>query len=348
MYKLQNSTALCFDDILLVPQDSDVISRHSVNLSMSIGGEEKKIDLSLPVIAAPMDTVCGYDMCVAMAQNGGLGILHRYLPIEEQVLHVDTLNSFGYNFGVSIGATGNFIHEANELFDAGAKLFLIDIANGHSKYAINAVRDLRKEFKDEIHIMAGNVSTVEGFKALAMVGADSIRVGIGGGSACTTRIVSGHGVPTLQSVMDIYQWKKDNTYTSIIADGGIRNSGDMVKAFAAGADAVMVGSMLAGTDESPGEITTDHNGRDVKTFRGMASAHAQMDKFGRVSVAEGVSTTVPYKGSTKHILDQIRGGIGSGCSYSGVQRLSELAENAEYRVVSSLSINESRPHAIHV
>ena len=232
------------------------------------------------------------------------------------------------------------------LFDAGAMIVLVDIANGHSKYTVEAVKELRREFEEDIHIMAGNVSTVEGFKSLAMAGADSIRVGIGGGSACTTRIVSGHGVPTLQSIIDIYQWKKDNTYTSIIADGGIRTSGDMVKAFAAGADAVMVGSMLAGTDESPGEITTDHSGRDVKLFRGMASAHAQMDKFGKVSVAEGVSTTVPYKGSAEHILKQIRGGLGSGCSYSGVSTLSELAENAEYIKVTSLSLNESKPHAL--
>ena len=338
--------ALCFDDILLIPQESDVSSRHSVNLNMQIGYENKSINLKLPVIAAPMDTVCGMDMCMAMANNGGLGILHRYMPIQDRVLIAESLSRIGLAFGVSVGATNGFIKDAKKLIDAGAKIVLVDIANGHSKYAVEAVKELRREFEEDIHIMAGNVSTVEGFKSLAMAGADSIRVGIGGGSACTTRIVSGHGVPTLQSIIDIYQWKKDNTYTSIIADGGIRTSGDMVKAFAAGADAVMVGSMLAGTDESPGEITTDHSGRDVKLFRGMASAHAQMDKFGKVSVAEGVSTTVPYKGSAEHILKQIRGGLGSGCSYSGVSTLSELAENAEYIKVTSLSLNESKPHAL--
>lgn len=341
MYTLKKE-ALCFDDILLVPQESDVPSRHSVDLSMNVGS----ISLNLPIIAAPMDTVCGLNMCIAMAESGGMGILHRYMSIEEQIGITVQLYKAGYNFGVSVGATNGFMSDARKLVGSGAKLVLVDIANGHSHYAIQAVRDLRKEFGDSVHIMAGNVATVEGFKGLAMAGADSIRVGIGGGSACTTRIVSGHGIPTLQSIMDIYQWKKDNTYTSIIADGGIRNSGDMVKAFAAGADAVMVGSMLAGTDESPGEVVTDHNGREVKMFRGMASAHAQMDKFGKVSVAEGVSTTVPYKGSAKHILDQVRGGLGSGCSYSGVSTLSELAENAEYVKVTSLSLNESKPHAL--
>lgn len=342
----QKKEALCFDDILLVPQHSDVASRHSVNLKMSIGTRNRKISMNLPVIAAPMDTVCGLDMCIALAHAGGLGILHRYMLMDEQVLITKTLSEMEYGFGVSVGATNGYMNDAKQLVDAGAKLVLVDIANGHSEYAIEAVANLRKEFGNDIHIMSGNVATVEGFKALANAGADSLRVGIGGGSACTTRLVSGHGIPTLQSIMDIYEWKISNSDTSIIADGGIRNSGDMVKAFAAGADAVMVGSMLAGTDESPGEITSDHNGREVKVFRGMASAHAQMDKFGRVSVAEGVSTTVPYKGSVKHILDQIRGGLGSGCSYSGVSTLSDLADNAEYVKVTSLSLNESKPHAI--
>lgn len=348
MFLSKSSSALCFDDILLVPQDSSVASRNTVDLSMSLSTDERKIILSLPVIAAPMDTVCSVEMCMAMSNAGGLGILHRYKPLEEQILDADALASFGIGFGVSVGATGDFIGDAIALVDVGAELVLVDIANGHSQYAVRAVQDLRRELGDEIHIMAGNVSTVEGFRNLAMAGADSIRVGIGGGSACTTRIVSGHGIPTLQSIMDIYEWKKNNTYCSIIADGGIRNSGDMVKAFAAGADSVMVGSMLAGTDESPGEITSDANGREVKLFRGMASAHAQMDKTGKVSVSEGVSTTVPYKGPVEHILKQIRGGLGSGCSYSGVDSLSELSESAEYRLVTSLSVNESRPHAIHV
>jgi IMP dehydrogenase len=191
--------------------------------------------------------------------------------------------------------------------------------------------------------MAGNVATKDGFLRLAEAGADSVRVGIGGGSACTTRIVSGHGLPTLQSIIDVAESFQE---CSVIADGGIRTSGDMVKAFAAGADAVMIGSMLAGTDEAPGEILTDANGRDVKTFRGMASASAQKDATGNVSVAEGISTTIPYKGSVSHIINQIRGGLGSGCSYSGVENLSDLCEFAEYMTVSALSISESVPHAL--
>lgn len=347
MNLLKNKKSLCFDDILLVPQHSEVESRHTVDLTMTIGVDNKTFMLRLPVIAAPMDTVCGVEMCKAMSMNGGLGILHRYASIEQQVLWVDELHSMGYGFGVSVGATNGYLNDARKLVDAGAQTILVDIANGHSKYAVDAVKNIRKEFGNDVHIMAGNIATAEGFRDLALAGADSIRVGIGGGSACTTRVVSGHGIPTLQSVIDIYEWKIANSDCSIIADGGIRNSGDMVKAFAAGADAIMVGSMLAGTDESPGDIVTDISGKEVKIFRGMASAQAQMDAAGKISVAEGVSTTVPYKGSVNHILKQIKGGLGSGCSYSGVDKLQDLAENSGYTEVSSLSMNESKPHVLN-
>jgi IMP dehydrogenase len=342
-----NTKSFCFDDILIVPQTSHVESRHKVDLSMSIGYGEREIVLGLPVIAAPMDTVCDFEMAMVMSNAGGLGILHRYMPEKILVEKAQRLSDAGYRFGVSVGATNGYMNVAEDLYSVGARIILVDIANGHSVYAINAVENLRKRMPNDLHIMAGNVATAEGFARLADVGADSVRVGIGGGSACTTRIVSGHGVPTLGSIMDIsdYMMFADNETCSIIADGGIRNTGDMIKAFAAGADAVMVGSMFAGTDESPGEILIDANGNEGKMFRGMASAAAQNDKQGRVSVAEGISTTILYKGSMKHILDSIRGGLGSGCSYSGVESLSELYDKAEYVEVNFASIQESRPHA---
>jgi IMP dehydrogenase len=345
--RLYDKTALCFDDILLVPQKSNVESRHKVDLSMSIGYDRREIVLGFPVIAAPMDTVCDFEMCMVMSKAGGLGILHRYMPHETLVNKTKSLADAGYRFGVSVGATNGYLNDVIDLYDAGARIVLVDIANGHSHYAINAVENIRKALPDDLHIMAGNIATAEAFRNLSDAGADSVRVGIGGGSACTTRIVSGHGIPTLHSLMDIsdYLLLEDQT-CSIIADGGIRNTGDMIKAFAAGADAVMVGSMFAGTDESPGEILTDANGQEVKMFRGMASAAAQKDVQGRISVAEGISTTVSYKGSMKHILDSIRGGLGSGCSYSGVDRIANLFDHAEYVEVSSLSLQESKPHAL--
>lgn len=342
-----NKTALCFDDILLVPQESDVQSRHSVDLSMVIGYGQREIRLDLPIIAAPMDTVCDVEMCMTLSNAGGLGILHRYMPEQMLINKTKMLSEAKYKFGVSVAATNGYMNLSEELYKHGARIFLVDTANGHSLYATRAVESLRAAFGDDVHIMAGNVATADGFARLSDAGADSVRVGIGGGSACTTRIVSGHGVPTMASIMDVDEWREMSVNTcSIIADGGIRNSGDMIKAFAAGADAVMVGSMLAGTDEAPGEVITDHNGKEAKVFRGMASASAQRDARGSVSVSEGVSTTVPYKGSVDHLLDKIKGGIGSGCSYSGVEELCMLSSIAEYVEVTSASLNESKPHAI--
>ena len=342
MYKYSEEKQLCFDDILMVPQHSDIESRKDVKLSMNLGAD---LVLGFPVIASPMDTVCEIDMVVAIAKHGGLGIIHRFMPIEEQIKQVKLASSYHQVIvGAAVGAKGSYLHDAERLVDAGASVILIDTTNGHSQYAIDAVKNLKKLFKD-IHIMAGNVSTYEGFKALAKAGANSIRVGIGGGSVCTTRLISGHGIPTLSSILDIVEIRNKSKYSNvaIIADGGIKTSGDMVKAFSAGADAVMLGSMLAGTDESPGSLMFDETGK-YKSFRGMASKEANEGKD--IAVAEGVATRVPYKGSVSHILNNIRGGLGSGCSYSGVKNLSDLYDNAMYIEVSSLSVNESKPHAI--
>jgi IMP dehydrogenase len=283
-----------------------------------------------------------------MSNAGGLGILHRYMPKDILIEKTKRLSDAEYRFGVSVGATNGYLNDAIDLYDAGARIILVDIANGHSRYAIESVMNIRKALPKDLHIMAGNVATAEGFIKLSDAGADSVRVGIGGGSACTTRIVSGHGMPTLASVMEIsdYMMFADSQTCSIIADGGIRSSGDMIKAFAGGSDAVMVGSMFAGTDESPGDVLIDANEHEVKMFRGMASSAAQKDAQGRVSVSEGVSTTIPYKGSVKHVLDSIRGGLGSGCSYSGSESLSGLMDVAEYVGVGPLSLQESKAHTL--
>lgn len=339
MKKYNEQKQLCFEDILIVPQHSDINSRSDVRLSMRLGTD---IVLGFPVIASPMDTVCELDMAIAIGKNGGLGIIHRFMPIEEQIKQVK-LASSQVIVGAAIGAKGSYLSDAERLVDAGASVILIDTANGHSQYAIDAVKGLKKLFKD-IHIMAGNVSTYEGFKALAKAGANSIRVGIGGGSVCTTRLVSGHGMPTLASVLDIVEMRDKSKYSNvaIIADGGIKTSGDMVKAFAAGADAVMLGSMIAGTDESPGLTMNDESGK-YKLFRGMASAEANTGKD--IAVAEGVSTTVAYKGSVSKVFNDIKGGLGSGCSYSGVNKLKNLKENAMFIEVSTNTAGENKPHA---
>ena len=332
---------ICFDDILMVPQHSEVISRLSVDFKMNVGGHTW---LDLPVIASPMDTVCEKDMAIAIAESGGIGIIHRFMSAKNQIRMVKDV--FNYNdLGLPVGAalSSTFVEEHVEnLIAAGVSMLLIDTANGHSKMAIDATVRLKNIVGDRVHIMSGNVATVEGYVALDSAGADSVRVGIGGGSMCTTRIVSGHGIPTLSSIINVREAKdKFNLNAGIVADGGIRNTGDMVKAFAAGADSVMLGSMLAGTDESPGSLHFEGD-KKFKSFRGMASKEANKDKD--IAVAEGISTMIPYKGSVKDIIKDIKGGIGSGCSYSGVDFLHDLYKESMYIKVSPLTVKESLPH----
>jgi len=331
---------ICFDDILMVPQYSEVVSRTSVNLDMNVGG----YNMAFPVIASPMDTVCEKDMAIAISKAGGIGIIHRFMSAKNQIRMVEEVHNHE-DLGLPVGAalSTTFIEEhVEKLISSGASMLLIDTANGHSKMAIDAVIRLKNIVGDSVHIMAGNVATVEGYIALDIAGADSIRVGIGGGSMCTTRIVSGHGIPTLSSIINVREAKdKFNLNAGIVADGGIRNTGDMVKAFAAGADAVMLGSMLAGTDESPGSLYFEGDDK-FKSFRGMASKEANKDKD--IAVAEGVSTMIPYKGSVKDIIKDIKGGIGSGCSYTGVDFLCNLYQDSMYTRVSPLTVKESSPH----
>lgn len=342
MLKYKQEKQLCFDDILMVPQTSNVQSRSEIDLRMPFGNGSH---LTFPVIAAPMDTVCEEEMAAALAKAGGLGMIHRFMDIEKQQKIVQNLCLQDLAVGASVGAKGTYLEDTGKLLLSGASAILVDTANGHSKYAVEAVKRIRGTFGTNFHLMAGNVSTKFGFEALSEAGADSIRVGIGGGSVCTTRLVSGHGVPTLASIIEIKEWKeRSGVKTAIVADGGIRNTGDMIKSFAAGADAVMLGSMLAGTDESPGSIRIDATGK-YKSFRGMASKEANEGKD--IPIAEGVATRVPYKGPVDNILSNIRGGLGSGCSYSGEHNLRDLYEGSMYIEVSSLSVSESKPHALN-
>ena len=334
---MNQNEAICFDDILMVPRHSDIESRKDINLSMSAGG----IQLDTPIVSAPMDTVCGDKMAISMADHGGLGVIHRYQSLEDQIFMVKNVIDHGCRqvFG-SIGINGDMMMETKSLIQAGVSGICVDVANGHNYRTVNAVKKLSEEF--DTHIMVGNVATAEGFLNLAYAGANSVRVGIGGGSMCTTRVVTGHGLPTLQSIIDVETARMSHKVDcALIADGGIRNSGDMVKAFAAGADFVMIGSMLAGTDEAPGEVVGNK-----KVFRGMASKSAQTESRGFVSVVEGAETMIDLKGPVSNVLNNIVGGLRSGCSYSGVVRLSELCFSAEMRRVSSVSVLENIPHGV--
>ena len=330
-------TGITYDDVLLVPQYSDIISRREVNLTTDFG---KGIELSLPIIASPMDTVSEADMAGNLGELGGLSIIHRYNTVEEQSAMIASLGK-KVLVGAAVGVLDDYMDRSRAAIEAGAKVICIDVAHGHHILVKRAIQSIRELVGDDIHIMAGNVATLEGFNDLADWGADSIRCNIGGGSICTTRIQTGHGVPGLETIL---QCAKSDRDAKIIADGGIKNSGDIVKAFAAGADAVMLGSLLAGTDCSPGTIFKTETGELRKTYRGMASAAAQRDWRGRVSSCEGISSSVPYRGKLADVIKELDRGIRSGLSYSGARSVRELQAKAQWMQQSNAGATESSAH----
>ena len=328
---------LTYDDVLLVPQYSDIESRSEVSLATELG---RGVDLKLPIISSPMDTVSETDMAGDLGDLGGLSIIHRYNSIEEQAGMIASLGG-EVLVGAAVGIAGDYIDRAIACVEAGAKVICVDVAHGHHILMKKAIKKIRKAVGKKIHIMAGNVATLEGFNDLADWGADSIRCNIGGGSICTTRVQTGHGVPGLET---IFQCAKSDRNAKIIADGGIKNSGDIVKALAAGADAVMLGSLLAGTSESPGRTFKDTDGKLRKVYRGMASAEAQKDWRGRVSSQEGVSSSVPWRGPVGNVIEGLERGIRSGLSYSGARSVKELQAKAQWLQQSNASTTESSAH----
>ena len=334
--------AVSYDDVLLVPKYSEVESRSQIDIGSDL---DNNLRFDLPVISSPMDTVTEDKMALAMDKYGGLGLIHRYNSIEDQVA-IAALACFkddNARVGAAIGMTGDFEERALALRSVGVKVLCVDVAHGHHIMMERCLKTLKDRFGDEIHIMAGNVATLEGFDALASWGADSIRVGIGGGAICSTRLISGHGVPTLASVIECAKSSYD---VKIIADGGVKTSGDIIKSLAAGADFVMIGSLLAGTEETPGETYQNNTGKKYKVYRGMASADAQNSWRGKTSTPEGISTTVPYKGSVDDVLKDLAGGIRSGFSYTGVRSLRELQSKATFIRQTTAGQSESFTHIL--
>lgn len=337
---------ICFDDILLVPQISDIDSRNEISLATHLG----KHKFRLPIISSPMDTVTECSMALSMFENGGLGVVHRYNTSKEQCEIVrdiaatleDTSSTNISKISAAIGTSGNFINRTKFLYDCGVRIFCIDVAHGHHTLVEKSIKSLRDTIGDSITIIAGNVATGNGFEDLSKWGADAIRVGIGGGSICSTRIETGHGVPTLQSVLDC----RDAGDAALIADGGIKTSGDVVKSLAAGADMVMLGSMLAGTDETPGEVFQSKDNKRYKVYRGMASPEAQIAWRGEARSLEGISTTIPYKGPVEDILKRLERNIKSGLSYTGSRNLKEFRGMAKFIKQSSSGLMESRTHIL--
>lgn len=336
--KLQET--LAFDDVLLVPQYSDIESRKQTDISSWL---DDTIKLSLPIVSSPMDTVTGEVMACEINILGGLGIIHRYNSPDQQANWVKYCkDNKAVHVGAAVGSTGDYLERTEKLINAGANVICLDVAHGDHISVKRALEAIRSKFGWKIHIMAGNVATKEAFERISDWGADSIRVGVGGGSICSTRIQTGHGVPTLWSISDCANTSKR---AKLIADGGIKTSGDIVKALAAGADFVMLGSMLAGTSESPGDIF-EENGKQYKVYRGMASKEAQVDWKGSYSSFEGVASRVPYKGHLPNVLDDITRNIRSGLSYSGAKDLVELRAKAKFIKQSSAAQVESSPHIL--
>jgi len=474
---LEFREGLTFDDVLLVPKFSDITSRSQTNLETKLS---RNISLNIPLVSANMDTVTESGMAVAMAREGGLGIIHRFLTIEEETNEVlkvkrsgsvmienpyfispkqtikdairymkekgvsgllvtdsesklagiltrrdvmfesessllvkdvmtkdvvtakpglsldeakeilrknrieklplvdesnhikglittkDITNIENYPVaskdkkgrplvGAAVGVKGDFMDRTESLLEAGADVIVVDIAHGHSENAVNTIRHIKKAFPDS-ELIAGNVATAAGAEELIKAGVDAVKVGVGSGSICITRVVTGSGVPQLTAVLDCAEVGRKHDIP-IISDGGIRTSGDVTKALAAGASSVMVGSILGGTDESPGSFISK-NGKRFKIYRGMASFYASLGRkskeIGHVSieddlndyVAEGVEAMVPYKGSVADILKQLTGGVRSGLSYCGAHTIKQMQENAEFIKMSGAGFAESQPHDV--
>ena len=333
-----STQAITFDDVLLIPSYNHHESRRIVDTSST--DRQGLLTLKLPVMSSNMDTITESTMANFMHSKGGIGVLHRFLSVEDNIKEFKA--SQGPVF-VSVGCNDAELERAAALRDVGADFFCVDVAHAHAKYVGKTLKSLRQLLGTRC-IMAGNVATYAGADYLASCGADIIKAGIGGGSVCSTRIKTGFGVPMLTCIQDCAR-----TDRSIVADGGIRTSGDIVKALAFGADFVMIGGMLAGTAPTPGNVITKEDGTKVKRYRGMASREAQEDFLGQMNewkTAEGVSTDVAYSEQQDAIIADIVGGLRSGLTYAGADTISELQRKLNFVTVTQAGRIESMPHKL--
>ncbi len=344
--------ALAFDDILLEPEYSEVLSRLDPNLDTStiIGG----VNLEIPLISSPMDTVTESAMAIAIGKLGGMGVIHRFNSVLEQFNIIERIIDENDEYHLSIPvvpAIGVTEEEKKrftlliEEFGDDITMVSVDVANGHHLLMREMIKFIRS-VHPTIPIMAGNVATGSGFKFLADLGVNAVRVGIGGGSICKTRIQTGFGVPTLASVLDCAELKADYPETSLIADGGIRYPSDLVKSLVAGADAIIAGGLFAGTKESPGKVIQTNDGQSWKNYRGMASSAVQEERRGGMkpgSVAEGVSQLVPYKGPVDQVIHEFIGGLRAGMSMGNAYTIKDLRKIKMMRITEA-GITESHAH----
>jgi IMP dehydrogenase len=340
---LSSIRGLTFDDVLLVPGYNGIKSRQFVTTSVTAGTRQ----FDIPLVSSNMDTITEAGMANVFGDLGGMAILHRFMSIDANVALFKECRHPTHT-GISIGVGADGLRRAEALVGAGASIVCVDVAHGHSKEVNRTIRSLRESYKDNILVVAGNVATYAGADYLAAAGADVIKVGIGSGSVCTTRIKTGFGVPQLTALLECR--KVDRI---VMADGGVRNPSDVVKALAAGADFVMLGGMLAGTEETPGETLSKvgRDGREVffKRFRGMASKEAQDEFMGGMSewkTAEGVAVEIPAKGSARLVINDILGGLRSGLTYCGASDIKALQRKAQFMEITAAAKVEGTPHAV--
>lgn len=364
-----NKEGLTFDDVLLIPAESHVLP-NEVNLQTELAPNLK---LKIPLISAGMDTVTEGAMAIALALQGGLGVIHKNMSISAQASEVANVKNVLVPSNISkaavdkqnrllvaaaVGITSDTFERAETLLEKGADAIVIDTAHGHSAGVLRKIKEIRVHFPD-ITLIAGNIATGDAARALFDAGVDIVKVGIGPGSICTTRVVAGVGVPQITAIYDAATAAREY-HKPIIADGGMQYSGDIVKALGAGGNAVMLGSMLSGTTEAPGEIF-ESDGQKFKTYRGMGSvgamaqAHGSSDRYfqGGVNeanklVPEGVEARVAYKGDVSDIVFQIIGGLRSGMGYVGAATIEELRENAQFVKITNAGLRESHPHDVQI
>ena len=347
---------LTYDDVLLLPDASDVVPSE-VDTKTQL---TRNISLDIPLVSSAMDTVTESPMAIAMAKAGGIGIIHRNLSIEDQVTHVKLVKGAGLLVGAAVGVGDDGYARAQALIDAGVDVVVVDTAHGHHRAVLEAIERIKNSYSHQ-EVIGGNVATRAGAQALINAGADAVKVGVGPGSICTTRVVAGVGVPQVSAIMEAAKACKKSD-VPLIADGGLQYSGDIAKAIVSGADSVMLGSLLAGCEESPGELI-EIDGRKYKSYRGMGSLGAMQSRGTKKSfskdrymqddvlaedklVPEGIEGKVAYRGLVSEVVHQLVGGLRSGMGYAGAEDISALQKRGRLIQITSAGLQESHPHDV--
>ena len=344
--------ALTFDDVTLAPKYSSVLPSE-VNTSVKLS---KNLNLKIPLLSSAMDTVTESKMAIEIAKAGGIGVIHRNLSINDQILEIKKVQKKGLVVGAAVGTNDTELSRAEKIIKCKADLIVVDTAHGHTKRVANIIKFIKKKKSNKTTLCAGNIATAEAAKFLCKLGVDIVKVGIGPGSICTTRLVAGIGVPQLSALLDAKKGLSKNV--KMISDGGVKFSGDIAKALAAGADAVMVGSMIAGTNEAPGKIIKK-NGKLFKVFRGMGSVGAmnkgsaeryfqEKQKDDSKYVPEGVEGFAKYKGKVDNIIFKLIGGLRSSMGYLGSRQIKYLRDKPQFVKITKAGFYESMVHNVDI